>query len=169
MLALEQRLGALALALALVGCSAPPEEGLPSAEASEDGAADASVQWETFELTVSPGMMLAGSLPSTSGSTNPWVQGPESFVVTVGQALVIELLVNEPDRAVLVPVEIPTGATVDPLSDGVQLRWVPQAQDLGEHELTFQVVNIDDPEQVFGQYDLLLSVVPQFGLIEYGF
>ena len=104
----------------------------------------------------------AGLLPSP-------LLGPDRVAVFVGDELQLDLdLINPADQSLIVG-QLPGSASFTPDFGGGVVHWIPELSDTGEHEFVLHVVLTDTPEQVTGTATIDVSVVPRFGLIEYGF
>lgn len=109
-----------------------------------------------------PGASVDGLLPSP-------IVGPDRISVFVGDELALNLELIDPTANSLVAVAIPGGSNFSADSLGGVLSWTPETSDVGTYRLIFHSVDRDDSEALNGVAIIDLSVLPRFGLIEYGF
>lgn len=156
-LATRAALATLTLSL-LSGCAADERSWL-------SGDQELSTGTEAITAVASaavPNARTAGLLPSP-------LLGPERVSVFVGDELVLDLdLINPADHS-LVEGHLPTGAVFLSDPSGGSVTWSPELNEVGAHEFTLHAVLTDNPDQVTGTATIDVSVLPRFGLIEYGF
>lgn len=109
-----------------------------------------------------PETAVSGLLPSP-------LLGPDRITIYVGDELSLALELINPEGHALIATQVPSSSIFIPDSSGGEFLWEPGITDVGQHDLEFLVVNADSPEVVTGQASIELSVLPRFGLIEYGF
>jgi hypothetical protein len=144
--------------LLVTGCAAGDRTWLGGEKALFTGTQAISAQASAS----SPTAATSGLLPSP-------LLGPERVSIFVGDELVLDLdLINPLDHS-LVTGQVPAGATFFADSSGGTLTWTPDISEAGEHEFILYAVLTDSPEQIMGTASIDVSVVPRFGLIEYGF
>lgn len=142
----------------VAGCAAGDRSWLSGEEALFTGTQAISVQ----AAAASPAAATAGLLPSP-------LLGPERVSVFVGDELTLDLDLINPEDHSLVAGQIPAGASFFADSAGGSITWTPILSEAGEHEFILYAVLTDSPEQVMGTASIDVSVLPRFGLIEYGF
>jgi hypothetical protein len=148
-----------ALAVVIVtGCAAGERTWLGGEQALFTGTEAITAQASAS----SPAAATSGLLPSP-------LLGPERVSVFVGDDLVLDLDLINPGEHSLVAGQIPAGATFFTDSAGGTINWTPDVSEAGEHDLILYAVLTDSPEQVMGTASIDVSVLPRFGLIEYGF
>lgn len=109
-----------------------------------------------------PGVFVDGLLPSP-------IVGPDRVSIFAGDQLSLNLELVDPTTSSLVAIAIPSGANFSADSLGGILTWTPETSDVGNYRLIFYSVDRDDSESLNGVAAIDLSVLPRFGLIEYGF
>ncbi len=109
-----------------------------------------------------PGARTAGLLPSP-------LLGPDRISVFVGDELVLDLDLINPQEQSLVEGLLPAGAVFSSDASGGIVTWSPELSEVGEHEFILHAVLTHTPEQITGTATIDVSVLPRFGLIEYGF
>jgi hypothetical protein len=97
------------------------------------------------------------------------VAAPEEVVVYVGDELLVELTLADPGITRIVPGSIPQEAIFHEDEIGATVTWRPRLEDVGEHDFIFLIVDADEENLVLGTASVIVSVLPRFGLIEYGF
>ena len=148
---------------------------LASILVSSSGCQQESGAWsDSYELEVgthaiqvqvaaaNPEFAVEGLLPSP-------LAGPDRVSVFAGDALSLDLELLDPNANSLVAIQIPGGAVFEVDSAGGSLSWSPTTSDVGNYRLVFHAIDRSDSEQVNGIATIDLSVLPRFGLIEYGF
>jgi hypothetical protein len=122
-----------------------------------------------LDLPVAFGMdrEVVGSYPIDT--PDGYVVGPETVAVFVGEELVVELELLEPDSFSLRPGVMPEDAEFTAFPGGGVLFWRPEIDDVGTHEFSVLVVDVDEPNLVIAQEMLVVDVIPRHRFIEYGF
>ena len=145
--------GTAALAFALVGCA--PGGTLDSEPYAYDDRGDAN------------------PVDELGDEEDPIVDGgilvPERVEVYVGEEVLLDVRLEDPDAGLLRPTQLPEGSDFEELEDGGLLHWIPEVEDIGTHDVVFLVVDIDNPNLVIFQRSTIIDVLPRFDLIEYGF
>jgi hypothetical protein len=107
------------------------------------------------------------------GSEEPEAEGlilaPEMVTGYVGEMLVVEVLLSNPELGELRPASLPEEVIFEAWAGGASVEWVPEPRHIGKHNFVFLVVDGDDPDLVLAQKSILVSVLPRFSLVEYGF
>ncbi len=160
-----------AVALALGGC-------IGTAEIS-DYPTGASANAETDSLAtyvVDEELMQAEAAPRRAfdeGADDPEAEGlilaPEVVTGYVGEVLTVEVLLSDPELGDLRPAMLPEEVIFEAWAGGASVEWVPEPRHIGQHDFVFLVVDGDDPDLVLAQKTILVSVLPRFSLVEYGF
>ncbi len=109
-----------------------------------------------------PSARTAGLLPSP-------LLGPDRVSVFVGDELVLDLDLVNPQEHSLVEGLLPAGAVFSSDAAGGSVTWSPDLSEVGEHEFILHAVLTENPDQITGTAAIDVSVLPRFGLIEYGF
>jgi len=107
----------------------------------------------------------AGPLEEPGG----YVVGPETVAVFVGEELMVELELTDPDIFGLRAGVMPEDAEFTELPSGGLVFWRPEIDDVGTHEFSLLVVDVDEPNLVISQEMLVVDVLPRHRFIEYGF
>ncbi len=141
----------LALGLALSGCSV--DDGSLVIEASDTDDVEYALPEQDREDDAGDVVVLP----------------PEHVEVYVGEELFLDVLNEDPEAYVLRPTQLPEGSDYEPVEDGGILHWVPEAEDIGTHEVIFLHADIDNPSLFLFSRTIVLDVLPRFDLIEYGF
>jgi hypothetical protein len=142
----------------LAGCSADEREWMAGDQ-----------EFSTGDQAITVQVAVAVSSAATSGLLPSPLLGPDRISVFVGDELVLDLeLVNPGDHSLIVG-QLPTGAAFSADATGGLVSWTPQLSDTGGHQFILYAVLTDNPEQIMGTAAIDVSVVPHFGLIEYGF
>ena len=150
-------LAATAIAL-LAGCAADDRSWLSGDQELSTGTEAITA----IASAAAPNARTSGLLPSP-------LLGPERVSVFVGDVLVLDLnLVNPQDHSLVVGL-LPTGAVFSSDAGGGTVTWIPELSEVGEHELILHAVLTHAPEQITGIAAIDVSVLPRFGLVEYGF
>ena len=97
------------------------------------------------------------------------ILAPDELVVYVGDELLVELELLDPTLGVIRPADLPFGADFAADASGALVSWMPELEDVGQHDFVFLVVDADEENLVLGAASIIVSVLPRFGLIEYGF
>jgi hypothetical protein len=118
----------------------------------------------TGEVVWTPGLGVEQELAESS-----YVLGPEELFVYVGDELSVEVELLEPDRFALRAGMMPEEATFTSLPAGALVQWLPQAEDIGSHEVVLLVVDASEPNLVIAQEMFVIDVFPRLRFIEYGF
>lgn len=148
------------LAVALTaGCDVPSGD----LQASMDRGAEDGAPFVSFGLDRE--LTPAGELNEPSG----FVVGPETVAVFVGEELVVELELVEPDMFSLIAGGMPDDAEFTEMPSGGIVFWRPEIDDVGTHEFSLLVVDADEPNLVIAQEMLVVDVIPRHRFIEYGF
>ncbi len=95
---------------------------------------------------------------------------PDEVVVYVGEELEIDLVLAQPELGEIHPSQLP--ADMEFIRDDIgatSVRWTPELSDVGDHTLSFWILDPEEPAVVIADTDILVSVLPRFSLIEYGF
>ena len=95
--------------------------------------------------------------------------GPERVAVFVGDELYLDLDLVDPSALTLIAGQLPTTALFSSDPTGGEVSWTPILTDVGDHEFVLHAVLTDNPDQVSSVATIDVTVVPRFGLIEYGF
>ena len=95
--------------------------------------------------------------------------GPERVAVFVGDELYLDLDLVDPSALTLIAGQLPTTALFSSDPTGGEVSWTPNLTDVGDHEFILHAVLTDNPDQVSSVATIDVTVVPRFGLIEYGF
>ena len=95
--------------------------------------------------------------------------GPERVAVFVGDELYLDLDLVDPSALTLIAGQLPTTALFSSDPTGGEVSWTPILTDVGDHEFILHAVLTDNPDQVSSVATIDVTVVPRFGLIEYGF
>ena len=143
--------------LPLLGCTLSGEIDLDG----EDGS-DQVVVHLTPDLS---GIPQGGSETEARGL----VAGPEDVSIYVGDELFVELTLTDPTVTRIVPGQLPLTAEFAEDSFGAVVHWLPQLGDVGQHDFIFLIVDAGEDNLVLGTTSIVVSVLPRFGLIEYGF
>jgi len=132
--------------------------------------------WISDEVPISSGseaLTIQAALAIPETVINPLlpspVTGPNRVTLYVGDDLLLDLELVNPDDFQIVATQLPANAVFIPDFAGGQVQWSPALSDVGLHNLTFMVVETDNPELVQANVAIEVSVLPRFGLIEYGF
>jgi len=142
----------------LIGCPADNREWLSSDQNLSTG-----TQAITAHASVAiPSAATAGLLPSP-------LLGPTRVSVFVGDELLLNLDLVNPTAHSLVVGQLPVGAAFTSDSEGGQVSWTPTLSATGSHEFILYAVLKETPERIMGTASIDVSVLPRFGLIEYGF
>ncbi len=151
-------LASLAL-VALAGCEVPTGALETAGDFSEND----------VDLPVAFGMdrEVVGSNPLNE--PDGYVMGPETVAVFVGEELVVELELLEPDSFSLQAGVMPEDAEFTAFPGGGVQFWRPEIDDDGTHEFSVLVVDVDEPNLVIAQEMLVVDVIPRHRFIEYGF
>jgi hypothetical protein len=64
---------------------------------------------------------------------------------------------------------LPEEVIFEAWAGGASVEWVPEPRHIGQHDFVFLVVDGNDPDLVLAQKTILVSVLPRFSLVEYGF
>jgi|GEM_PF-6140295 len=142
--------------LVLVGCEAPSgalEQDIAQPPADEFGG---DVVWTPNVGDREP-----------SGSS--YVLGPEQLAVFVGESLVVDFELLEPELFSLRAGLMPEEATFTSLPAGAMVQWEPGMDDVGTHEIVLLVVDAAEPNLVISQEMFVVDVLPRLKFIEYGF
>ncbi len=94
---------------------------------------------------------------------------PEVMTGYVGETLLLDLVLSNPDLGELRPASLPEEAVFEAHAGGASVEWVPDPRDVGQHDFVFLVVDANEPDLVLAQKTILVSVLPRFSLVEYGF
>jgi hypothetical protein len=115
--------------------------------------------------------LASAAVPSarTSGLLPSPLLGPDRISVFVGDELALDLELVNPQEHSLIEGILPTGAFFMSDTSGGIVTWTPTLNEVGEHNFVFHAVLTDNPEQVTGTAAIDVSVLPRFGLVEYGF
>lgn|GEM_PF-1866361 len=97
------------------------------------------------------------------------ILAPEMVTGYVGEILVVEVLLSNPELGELRPASLPEEVIFEAWAGGASVEWVPEPRHIGKHNFVFLVVDGDDPDLVLAQKSILVSVLPRFSLVEYGF
>ncbi len=97
------------------------------------------------------------------------VVAPEEVTVYVGDELFVELTLTDPSLTRVVPGQLPVTAEFDEDEFGAVVHWMPELADVGQHDFIFLIVDASEENLVLGTTSIVVSVLPRFGLIEYGF
>ena len=107
------------------------------------------------------------------GVDDPEAEGlilaPEVVTGYVGEVLTVEVLLSNPELGELRPSMLPEEVIFEAWAGGASVEWVPEPRHIGQHDFVFLVVDGDDPDLVLAQKTILVSVLPRFSLVEYGF
>jgi len=95
--------------------------------------------------------------------------GPERVAVFVGDELYLDLDLVDPSALTLIAGQLPTTALFSSDPTGGEVSWTPVLTDVGDHEFILHAVLTDNPDQISSVATIDVTVVPRFGLIEYGF
>jgi hypothetical protein len=95
--------------------------------------------------------------------------GPERVAVFVGDELYLDLNLVDPSTLTLIAGQLPSSALFSSDPTGGEVSWTPALSDVGDHEFILHAVLTDSPDQVSSVATIDVTVVPRFGLIEYGF
>jgi hypothetical protein len=95
--------------------------------------------------------------------------GPERVAVFVGDELYLDLDLVDPSALTLIAGQLPTTALFSSDLTGGEVSWTPILTDVGDHEFILHAVLTDNPDQISSVATIDVTVVPRFGLIEYGF
>ena len=87
----------------------------------------------------------------------------------VGEILELDLVLSNPDLGELRPASLPEEATFEAYAGGASVKWTPEPRHIGHHDFVFLVVDANEPDLVLAQKTILVSVLPRFSLVEYGF
>ena len=94
---------------------------------------------------------------------------PEVVTGYVGETLELDLQLSNPDLGELRPASLPEEAIFEAYAGGASVEWVPEPRHIGQHDFVFLVVDVNEPDLVLAQKSILVSVLPRFSLVEYGF
>lgn len=97
------------------------------------------------------------------------VVAPEEVTIYVGDELFVELTLTDPSLTRIVPGQLPVTAEFDEDEFGAVVHWMPLLADVGQHDFIFLIVDAQEEHLVLGTTSIVVSVLPRFGLIEYGF
>jgi len=126
---------------------------------------------ESADLGDSARVALARDVAPDEGE--PAAEGliiaPEVVTGYVGETLLVDLVLTNPDLGELRPASLPEEAVFEAHADGASVEWVPELRDVGQHDFVFLVVDAEEPDLVLAQKTILVSVLPRFSLVEYGF
>lgn len=96
------------------------------------------------------------------------VVGPEEVVVFVGDELDVAL--SWTDQALqLRPAALPEDVRFESDESSARVRWEPEYEDVGSHDFVFLVVDAEDPNLIIATKTMVVDVIPELSLIEYGF
>ena len=95
--------------------------------------------------------------------------GPERVAVFVGDELYLDLDLVDPSALTLIAGQLPITALFSSDPTGGEVSWTPVLTDVGDHEFILHAVLTDNPDQISSVATIDVTVVPRFGLIEYGF
>jgi hypothetical protein len=133
----------------------------------EDSASLASVDEESARLEAAPRRAF------DEGPDEPEAEGmilaPEMVTGYVGEMLMVEVLLSNPELGELRPASLPEEVVFEAWAGGASVEWVPEPRHIGKHDFVFLVVDGDNPDLVLAQKSILVSVLPRFSLVEYGF
>jgi len=161
----------LSVALLLGGCVGVAEiDGYATGSEWYD-TAEASEQDATFDAL--PRTELAIATSFAEGTSEPEAEGliisPEVVTGYVGETLLLDLVLTNPELGELRPASLPEEAIFEAYAGGASVEWVPETRDIGHHDFVFLVVDSNEPDLVLAQKTILVSVLPRFSLVEYGF
>ena len=160
----------LAAALLLGGCVGTAEiNDYPPADDWQH-AATISMQ-DDFRADMPAGerMVEARSDEGLEPEAEGLIIGPEVVSCYVGETLLLDLELTNPDLGELRPAALPEEASFDIWDGGVSVEWVPGLRDVGQHDFVFLVVDAQEPDLVLAHKTTVVSVLPRFSLVEYGF
>ena len=146
-------------AILVAGCDAPT--GALEADLASGGDAVAMDPYGS-DRSLTP----AGDLVEAPSG---YVVGPQTLAVFVGEDLVVELELLEPDAFSLRAGAMPEDAEFTQLPSGGVLFWQPGMEDVGTHEFSLLVVDSEETNLVISQEMLVVDVFPRHRFIEYGF
>lgn len=98
-----------------------------------------------------------------------YVVGPETVAAFVGEELFVELQLLEPEAFSLRAGAMPENAEFTAFPGGGVVFWRPGIDDVGTHEFSLLVVDVDEPNLVIAQEMLVVDVMLRHRFIEYGF
>lgn len=162
---------ALATAVVLGGCvgSAEIADYPPGLEFQDSAGADDLAG----DFGIAPRAALASETDFADGRSEPEAEGliiaPEVVTGYVGETLQVDLVLSNPDLGELRPASLPEEASFEAYAGGASVKWVPEPRHIGHHNFVFLVVDVDSPDLVLAQKTILVSVLPRFSLVEYGF
>ena len=161
----------LPAALLLGGCVGVAEINGYPAGLEWDEPAGASEQDDVSDAL--PQAELAMETRFAAGTPEPGAEGliiaPEVVTGYVGETLLLDLVLSNPDLGELRPASLPEEAIFEAYAGGASVEWVPETRDIGHHDFVFLVEDVNDPDLVLAQKTILVSVLPRFSLVEYGF
>jgi hypothetical protein len=160
----------LAAALLLGGCIGTAEindyyaggDWQDSAARSEQGA-------EPLDLPLHGTTIVARSADWLEREAEGLIIAPEVVSCYVGETLLLDLELTNPDLGELRAAALPEEASFDSWDGGASVEWVPGLRDIGQHDFVFLVVDADEPDLVLAHKTIVVSVLPRFSLVEYGF
>ena len=160
-----------AAALVLSGCIGTAEISDYSSEATTNAELDSlstnAVSEELMRLETAPRRAFdeGGGDPEAEGL----ILAPDVVTGYVGEILTVEVLLSNPELGELRPAMLPEEVIFEAWAGGASVEWVPETRHIGQHDFVFLVVDGDDPDLVLAQKTILVSVLPRFSLVEYGF
>lgn len=146
--------------LPLLGCNPAGEIDLGGPDAGEPGdQVVISMEADFTERQLGDGETEAQGL----------VAAPEEVTIYVGDELFVELTLTDPSVTRIVPGQLPMTAEFAEDESGAVVHWMPELADVGQHDFIFLIVDAEEENLVLGTTSIVVSVLPRFGLIEYGF
>ena len=97
------------------------------------------------------------------------VVAPDEVTIYVGDELFVELTLTDPSVTRIVPGQLPLTAEFAEDEFGAVVHWMPALADVGQHDFIFLIVDANEDNLILGTTSIVVSVLPRFGLIEYGF
>ena len=163
----------LTVALILGGCVGTAEIGNYGYSAGDEWGEDADGEalGPVFDSLDEARAALARDVAPNEGDTEAegLIIAPEVMTGYVGETLLLDLVLSNPDLGELRPASLPEEAVFEAHDGGASVEWVPEPRDVGQHDFVFLVVDANEPDLVLAQKTILVSVLPRFSLVEYGF
>jgi hypothetical protein len=121
---------------------------------------------DELAVTITP---APTGVPESDTEARGLVVAPDEVVIYVGEELFMELTLTDPGITRIVAGQLPMTAEFAEDQFGAVVHWMPQLTDVGQHDFIFLIVDSAEANLVLGTTSISVSVLPRFGLIEYGF